>query len=193
MKIQADFRMASAQQQQNLDQWVASTLHVDPDNATYQYFRQNTPNAMQVASVFAPILRGVRAASYVGTITRLGVRIFTSESRNAGKAIGKEIGYVAKDGVSRPATKTLDTIHVTPQGVALPADPKYRIPSRYVENADRLGSYGDYVNGKFSEKLRIDPATAPGMKGPNYSHYHRDCKKTHYSPRPGLPDPGFSP
>ncbi len=39
--------------------------------------------------------------------------------------------------------------------------------------------------------FRIDPATPPGKKGPNYTHYHKDGKKPHYSPRPGDKDPGF--
>lgn len=57
----------------------------------------------------------------------------------------------------------------------------------------RAGSYGEYINGKFVEKLRIDPATLPGMKGPNHSHYHLNGRPTHYSPCPGAPDPGFTP
>jgi len=72
----------------------------------------------------------------------------------------------------KAATKTSDIIHVTPQGVAIPADLKYRIPDHYVENIRRPGSYGEHVNEKFVERLRIDPATLPGMKGPNFSHYH---------------------
>jgi len=86
-----------------------------------------------------------------------------------------------------------DVIHVSPNGVAFPPGPKYQIPSNYIENANRSGSYGVMQNGKFVEKLRIDAATSPGMKGPNYGHYHLDGGKTHYSPRPGDPDPGFSP
>ena len=34
-------------------------------------------------------------------------------------------------------------------------------------------------NGKYVEKLRIDPPTAPGTKGPNYSHFHVDGKGKH--------------
>jgi hypothetical protein len=61
-----------------------------------------------------------------------------------------------------------DVIHVTPDGVALPKGRK--IPDHYVENPHgRPGSYGEMVDGKFQEKLRIDPATPPGKKGPNYS------------------------
>jgi hypothetical protein len=80
---------------------------------------------------------------------------------------------------------------VTPDGVALPPESKYAIPSEYVENPYRSGSYGEVVNGKFSEKLRIDPPTPPGSKGPNYSHYHLNGKSTHYSPRLGERNPGF--
>jgi hypothetical protein len=89
--------------------------------------------------------------------------------------------------------KQYDIIHVTPQGVAIPSISKYKIPRHYVENTNRLGSYGEYVNGKFVEKLRIDPATLPGMKGPNYSHYHLNGKHTHYGPHPQTIDPGFNP
>ena len=58
---------------------------------------------------------------------------------------------------------------------------------------NRAGSYGIKVNGKFVEKLRVDPATSPGMKGPNYSHYHKNGMGTHYSPQSGNLDPGFEP
>jgi hypothetical protein len=44
-------------------------------------------------------------------------------------------------------------------------------------------------NNKYEEKLRIDPATPPGKKGPNTSHYHRNRKSTHYVP--DGKDPGF--
>ena len=43
--------------------------------------------------------------------------------------------------------------HVTPQGVALPPSPKYQIPSHYIENKHRRGSYGIEVNGKFVENV----------------------------------------
>jgi hypothetical protein len=34
-------------------------------------------------------------------------------------------------------------------------------------------------NGKFIEKLRIDPGTLPGIKGPNSSHFHLDGGRKH--------------
>ena len=83
-------------------------------------------------------------------------------------------------------------ISVTKDGVALPSAPKYEIPSEYVQSPYRNGSYGEIANGKYVERLRIDPPTAPGTKGPNYSHYHLDGRGTHYSPRSGMSDPGFS-
>lgn len=55
--------------------------------------------------------------------------------------------------------KSDEIIHVTKAGVALPADPMYKIPDQYVQNPYRDGSYGEIVNGKFKERLRIDPAT----------------------------------
>ncbi|MBK1707282.1 RHS repeat protein [Halochromatium glycolicum] len=84
-----------------------------------------------------------------------------------------------------------NVIHVTQDGVALPPGTKHKIPDNYVENPHRSGSYGEIVNGKYKEKLRIDPPTQPGKKGPNYSHYHKNGKGTHYSPRSGDSDPGF--
>jgi len=82
-------------------------------------------------------------------------------------------------------------MHVTPQGVVIPTGAKYQIPKHYVENKRRLGSYGEFLNGKFVEKLRINPPTPPGMKGPNHSHYHLNGKTTHYSPLNNQIDPGF--
>ena len=49
------------------------------------------------------------------------------------------------------------------------------------------------VDGKFKEKLRIDPATPKGQNGPDRSHYHKDGGKEHYSPNPKDDDPGFAP
>jgi hypothetical protein len=100
----------------------------------------------------------------------------TSESPLATKGAGK---------------KADDVIHVTKDGVALPPGAKHKIPDNYVQNPHRPGNYGEVVDGKFKERLRIDPATPPGQKGPNYSHYHKNGKGTHYSPRPGDKDPGF--
>jgi hypothetical protein len=107
-----------------------------------------------------------------------------------GKVGAKALHGAPASTVSNIADKV---IHVTPSGVAFPAGPKYQIPSNYVQNVHRQGSYGLVENGKFVEKLRIDPATPPGMKGPSYSHYHLDGGKIHYSPRPGDPNPGFNP
>lgn len=49
----------------------------------------------------------------------------------------------------------------------------------------------DPKTGKYVEKLRIDPATPTGKKGPENSHYHVDNSKEHYSPKPGDKNPGF--
>ncbi len=93
--------------------------------------------------------------------------------------------------VTKGGGKADDVIHVTSDGVAVPADSKYKIPDDYVQNPHRSGNYGEIVDGKFKERLRIDPPTPPGQKGPNYSHYHKNGKGKHYSPREGDPDPGF--
>ena len=110
-----------------------------------------------------------------------------SDSLQASKKINK-VTDVAEGGLKRSE----DVFVVTKDGVVLPKGKKYRIPEHYVENPHfRDGSYGEYVNGRFKEKLRIDPATLPGKKGPNYSHYHKNGKRTHYSPRQGDRNPGF--
>jgi hypothetical protein len=102
-------------------------------------------------------------------------------------------GIASRSPAKRGVGLADDVIHVTPSGVAFPPGSKYQIPKNYVENPHRTGSYGEMVNGKYVERLRIDPPTPPAMKGPNHSHYHLDGKGTHYSPRPGDKDPGFAP
>jgi RHS repeat-associated protein len=94
-------------------------------------------------------------------------------------------GGTAGSGASRPA------YHVTSDGVAIPPHPKYDIPAHYVEHPNRTGLYGEYVNGKFRERLRVDPPTPRGRPGPDFSHYHLNGGKAHNAPRPGYPDPGF--
>lgn len=66
---------------------------------------------------------------------------------------------------------------VTKEGVVLPKGAK--IPGEFIQNAHRSSNYGVMQNGKFVEKLRIDPATPAGMKGPNFSHYHLNGSGKH--------------
>jgi hypothetical protein len=66
---------------------------------------------------------------------------------------------------------------VTKEGVVLPKGAK--IPSEFIENPFRSSNYGIMENEKFVEKLRIDPATPAGMKGPNFSHYHLNGSAKH--------------
>lgn len=42
----------------------------------------------------------------------------------------------------------------------------------FVENVHRSSSYGIVQNGKFVQKVNIDPATPSGFQGPNQSHFH---------------------
>lgn len=46
------------------------------------------------------------------------------------------------------------------------------IPNNLIENPFRSSNYGVIENGKYIERLRIDPGTLPGVKGPNVSHFH---------------------
>ncbi|OPB88533.1 RHS repeat-associated core domain-containing protein [Elizabethkingia ursingii] len=65
----------------------------------------------------------------------------------------------------------------TKEGVILPKGAL--IPKEFVENPYRNSSYGIFENGKYIEKLRIDPATPPGFKGPMQSHFHLNGGKRH--------------
>ncbi|MFY0582088.1 RHS repeat domain-containing protein [Cystobacter fuscus] len=117
-----------------------------------------------------------------------------NSSRNAPTSSSNSLPPNVQSNAAKKGTDSAnDVFHVTPDGVTLPKGPKHKIPEAYVENPHRSGSYGEIVNGKFKERLRIDPPTPPGQKGPNTSHYHRDGKGTHYSPAPGDKDPGFQP
>ena len=101
------------------------------------------------------------------------------------------IAYVETRSVIEASTAGEKAIQVTTSEVAILPIAKYEIPSAYKQNPYRNSSYGEIVNGKFRERLRIDPATPPGKKGPNYSHYHLEGKDTHYSPNLGDKNPGF--
>lgn len=92
--------------------------------------------------------------------------------------------------LSLPKNDNSGVVHVTPQGVSLPAVDKYQIPSSYVDNPYRPGSYGMMIDGRYREFLRIDPPTPPGKNGPGYSHYHLNGGHEHLSPRDHN-DPGF--
>ena len=96
-------------------------------------------------------------------------------------------------GKPNPVAQTSEGFQVTPDGVTFEKTPKTTIPENYVENPNRSGNYGviDPKTGKYVEKLRIDPATPTGKKGPENSHYHVDNSKEHYSPKPGDKNPGF--
>jgi len=94
-------------------------------------------------------------------------------------------GYMSKGGAEAAAEAVVETTTqveskvfiVTKEGVVLPKGAK--IPGEFIENAHRSSNYGIMQNGKFVEKLRIDPATPAGMKGPNFSHYHLNGSGKH--------------
>jgi RHS repeat-associated protein len=145
-----------------------------------------------VASGGAGAVVGAPVAVWGTAATANGV-LSVGMAGNVLVSVGPGSGVATTDAARGAGGKADDVLHVTPDGVALPKGPKHKIPDGYVENPHRPGSYGEMVDGKFKERLRIDPATPPGRKGPNHSHYHRDGKGTHYSPAPGDKDPGFQP
>ena len=119
------------------------------------------------------------------------VNWLTRQGKSARSTTGPPGSPVVTKSVGKATSKSNGVIHVTKVGVALPPGAKHKIPDNYVQNPHRSGNYGEIVNGKFKERLRIDPPTPPGKKGLNYSHYHKNNKGAHYSPRPGDKDPGF--
>ncbi|MCB9654800.1 MAG: hypothetical protein H6729_11790 [Deltaproteobacteria bacterium] len=141
--------------------------------------------AWSIGAVFLPYVPGAWIRHVGKGAKRLDTATEVAETARAADR--------AADAARGATGKADDVFHVTADGVALPKGTKHKIPDGYVENPHRPGSYGEMVDGKFKERLRIDPATPPGRKGPNHSHYHRDGKGTHYSPAPGDKDPGFQP
>ena len=75
---------------------------------------------------------------------------------------------------------------VTPEGIVLPK--RAYIPRSFSELKKHGSIYGFYTNPNmhkgFIETLRIDPATPPGRKGPNFSHIHLNKKKKHITKWP---------
>ncbi len=137
-------------------------------------------NMMCTAALAFPVLRLVAAP--VRVTTGLALKAIRQAPRTEARP------------PSSPGTLTTNRpLMKVEEGTPQPPGVKYEIPKHYIENSKRPGSYGEWINGKFLERLRIDPATAPGVKGPNYSHYHLNQKKVHYSPRVGDPNPGFNP
>ncbi|HJP63611.1 MAG TPA: RHS repeat-associated core domain-containing protein, partial [Mucilaginibacter sp.] len=155
---------------------AVSALH-DAATSGYQKFKSGDAN--------------VKAAMIGGLVGEVG-QLFGGEIAEVGKLgkVGKlaEVTKLAEG--ANDVSKANDVFVVTRDGVAIPKGDKYKIPDNLVENPNRSGSYGTMEKGKFKEeKLRIDPATPPGKKGPNTSHYHKNNKSTHYVP--DGKDPGF--
>ncbi len=168
-------------------QQVESDYGVNPNDRSYRFTNCLVGWGLTIGALFTPAVGQEKAAAtFTAKILPRAVRGIDKVVRVARRIFGKE-----EQGVKDVCNPSSEQINVTPDGVALPAQSKYQIPRNYVENPHRSGSYGEYINGKFVEKLRIDPATPPGMKGPNNSHYHLDGKGTHYSPEPGMKNPGF--
>jgi RHS repeat-associated protein len=172
------------------ERWMQRALP-SSGNEMYRSFRSGFSRGMQWGTVFAG---GVGIAKGAYSLVQKGF------SSTKGMLTMQKIGRSTMQMRDITTVRTIELleinkkiIHVTPQGIALPPSSKYKIPSHYIENVKRPGSYGIKVDGKFIEKLRIDPATLPNRKGPNYSHYHKDGKKTHYSPLTENTDPGFDP
>jgi RHS repeat-associated protein len=108
---------------------------------------------------------GAKSGWIAGSIGGLGSGLREAYKVGENPWTGKEI-----------QSKT-DSYIVTPDGVILPKGAT--IPDNYIENPNITGSYGIIEDGKFIEKLRIDPGTAPGTKGTNESHFHLNGNRKH--------------
>ena len=85
--------------------------------------------------------------------------MFLIDNRIVESNNSKGIFYVTKDGI------------VLPKGSFIPDD--------LIENIHRQNSYGDVINGKFVEQVRVDPPTPVNTKGPQISHFHLKGNKEH--------------
>lgn len=102
------------------------------------------------------------------------VQLFGREVSEVGKVgeiskvaeVSEDVGRVAEAG--ELAERRVFT--VTKEGVVLPKGAK--IPKNFIENKYRSSNYGVMENGKYVEKVRIDPGTPSGFKGPNEGHFH---------------------
>ena len=113
------------------------------------------------------------AAGKAGEVVGKGV----SALSKGAQGMTQEVNTITKNATSTVSKSGNGIFTVTKEGVILPKGTN--IPAGLVENVNRSGSYGTMQNGKFVEKLRIDPATAPGTKGPNVSHFHIDGGSKH--------------
>jgi RHS repeat-associated protein len=180
-------------------------VNIDPDGraSVGENIDQNAMAAAKSGNHFklyawalAGVAWNVLGAESVSQVADKGAAASTSDKVMAVVTIvtlgkGEDAVTAVKDTVKGGEDVAKDVIHVTKEGVALPAESKYKIPEKYVQNPHRSGSYGEIKNGKFKERLRIDPETPKGKKGPDYSHYHKDGRGQHYSPLPKDKDPGF--
>jgi hypothetical protein len=139
----------------------------------------------------AAIVTGEAIQLGAGDISKVGDLAKMSEAAklSEGANIIEEGAKAANIG-ENAASAANDFFTITQEGVVIPKGEKYAIPGSYIENPFRSSNYGELdASGKYNEKLRIDPATEPGKKGPNVSHYHKNGKSTHYVP--DGKDPGF--
>ncbi len=118
-----------------------------------------------------------------GQLAETAIAVGTAKAGQTVSAVAKEASalktvvngakavYVPKDKI------TGEVFTVTKEGIVLPKG--INIPKGYIESPYRGGSYGVIENGKYVEKLRIDPATPVNKKGPNTSHFHVNGDKEH--------------
>lgn len=140
-----------------------------------------------VASVGAASAVSIPAVMTGSAVAVHGIPVMKNSAANLANQTGKAKTDPGPENTPAPAAgdkapandkKGSEPFMVTPQGGTLPKGTVIR--ENYVQNPDRPGSYGERLpNGKFNEKLRIDPGTPSGKKGPNDSHFHLDKKEEH--------------
>lgn len=129
--------------------------YVDPDG------RIPVETVWDIANIgmgVASLGKNIAIGNYAGaTLDAGGIVLDTAATfipympGGAGTAIKAKRAKDALQDATSVTTKSDDVIHVTKDGVALTADPKYKIPDSYVQNPHRSGSYGEIVDGKFKE------------------------------------------
>lgn len=168
----ANEKAASVTGQYSEQPAVAQSFHnVNPEVKMAAGLAEMNKPVLDVVSTIAGMTVGVEipAAAPLVTGSSFGFRGSVSLSGNAVK-LG-ETGVSLTANATKTVTQAESKVFlVTKEGVVLPKGAK--IPGEFIENAHRSSNYGEMQNGKFVEKLRIDPATPSGFKGPNQSHFH---------------------
>lgn len=114
--------------------------------------------------------KGAASGFAIGSLSEIAYGFKNAKSENVSPWTGNREN-------SKAQTDDTGTFTITPDGVVLPKN--CEIPQFLKENTHHKGSYGEMVNGKYKEVIRIDQGTPSGEKGPEVNHFHLNGGKEH--------------